>query len=166
MNTVQVALTQGYVAVIDAADAHLVLAHRWHVRPSGRTVYAQRGVQRPDGTWRKQALHQFLTGYAITDHINGDGLDNRRSNLREVTAVENGRNRRRDRDNTSGFKGVCWHKRDRKWQAGIRDGGKSPRHLGYFSTAEEAAHAYDAAAREMHGEYATLNFPAAGERAA
>lgn len=166
MSAVEVLLTQGYVAIVDAADAERVLAHRWRAKVSGRTVYAQRGVQRSDGTWRQQSLHSFLTGYARTDHRNGDGLDNRRSNLREATAGENGRNRRIDRDNTSGFKGVCWHKRDRRWQASIRVGGRSPRHLGYFPTPEEAARAYDAAARELHGEFATLNFPSVGERAA
>ena len=110
-------------------------------------------------------MHAFLTGYERTDHRNGDGLDNRRSNLRDATAGENSRNTRVHLDSASGLKGVSWYKRSRKWRAHIHVGTKQ-QHLGYFATAEEAAHAYDDAARELHGEYATVNFPALGERAA
>jgi hypothetical protein len=66
---------------------------------------------------------------------------------------------------TSGFKGVTWFKRDSKWMAQIGINGKN-RYLGYYETAEQAARAYDIAARELHGEFATLNFPQPGERAA
>ncbi len=164
MSTVEVNLSQGYVAIVDVEDAH-VLAYKWSARRSGRTVYAHRTVRRADGRRTSQTLHQFLTGYAITDHINGDGLDNRRSNLREATVSENGHNRRRDSDGQSGFKGVSWHARSGKWQALIRANGPQ-RFLGYFATAGEAARAYDAAARELHGSFATVNFPQPGERAA
>ncbi len=165
MSTVEVPLSRGYVAIVDEADAGRVLSHKWSVRPSGRNVYAQRAVQRPDGVWTTQALHTFLTGYERTDHRNGNGLDNRRSNLRDATREGNSQNRRQRADNTSGYKGVTWHKRIDKWQAKVKADGVS-RHVGYYETAEEAARAYDIAARFFHGEYASLNFPAPGERAA
>ena len=165
MSTVEIPLSRGYVAFVDAADASRVLAYKWSARSGNRTMYAHRTVRRADGRRTSQSLHQFLTGYAITDHINGNGLDNRRSNLREATPAQNGQNRRRGLDNRSGFKGVSWNARDRKWQAHIRVNGPQ-RSLGYYETAEEAAQAYDAAARDLHGEYAALNFPAPGERAA
>lgn len=165
MSAVEVPLSQGFVAIIDAADADAVLAYKWSARRTSRAVYAHRGARRPDGRRTSQTLHQFLTGYALTDHINGNGLDNRRSNLREATTSQNGHNRRRDQDSASGFKGVSWHARSGKWQVLIRANGPQ-RFLGYFATAEQAAHAYDAAARELHGEFATVNFPLPGERAA
>lgn len=165
MNAVEVPLSQGYVAIVDAADAERVLAHKWSAEPRGKTVYALRQVRRPGGGWMKQRLHTFLTGYAKTDHANGDGLDNRRANLREATATENNRNRRRRSDNTSGFKGVTWRKDRNQWRAHIMVSGHQ-HSLGAYATAEEAARAYDAAAREFFGEYAALNFPSFGERAA
>ena len=166
MSTVEVPLSRGHVAIIDAADAATVLAHKWYARAYGRNFYAVREVRGANGKRTTLRLHKFLTGYSTTDHVNGDGLDNRRSNLRPATTAENIQNSRRRVDNTTGFKGVCWHKAHLKWRAYIAADGQSPRHLGYYGTAEEAARAYDAAARDLHGEYATLNFPAAGERAA
>jgi len=93
------------------------------------------------------------------DHINGNGLDNRRANLRPATGIENRRNRRRSRKNTSGYAGVSWDKVNRKWYAYITADGRM-RALGRFDTAEEAALARDRAALELHGEFARLNFPA------
>lgn len=92
------------------------------------------------------------------DHKNNVKDDNRIGNLRLATMSQNIANARRRSDNTSGFKGVSWKKRDSKWCARIRDGNKY-RHLGLFTDPADAAKAYDAAAIELHGEFARLNFP-------
>jgi hypothetical protein len=146
------------VALIDEEDADAVLNHKWHVRREGRRLYyAATNVHR-DGQRTILRLHTFLTGWPIVDHQNHDGLDNRRSNLRQATKCQNQQNQRLRSDNKSGYKGVFWDKRDRKWHARIRANGRAVS-LRYHLTAEDAARAYDAAARELHGEFAWLNFP-------
>lgn len=89
----------------------------------------------------------------IIDHINGDPADNRIANLRIASKAQNSHNRGRQKNNRSGFKGVCWHKRNKTWQASIVTCGKR-KHLGRFDSAEEASAAYEAAALELHGEFA------------
>lgn len=86
------------------------------------------------------------------DHIDGNGQNNSPSNLRLATNAENLRNRGTYRNNTSGRKGVSWYKPDRKWQAYISFNGRM-RHIGYFNDIDDAAAAYDAAARKYFGEF-------------
>ena len=94
----------------------------------------------------------------MIDHINHNGLDNRRENLRICTNAENNRHRRKPKNNTSGYKGVCWDKSKKKWRARIEKDNKNI-HIGYYNILEEAARAYDAKAKELFGKYAQLNFP-------
>lgn len=104
-------------------------------------------------------MHGFLTGWPRVDHINGDGLDNRRSNLREANAAQNAANAGLRSDSVSGFKGVYPNTAGGlPWKAEIRANGKR-RYLGIFGDPATAARAYDAAAREAFGEFARLNFP-------
>lgn len=155
---VEVPLSQGLVALIDAADAERVLAHKWTARRSVNTFYALRNIYHRGEPRRTVFLHAFLTGYLLTDHRNGNGLDNRRANLREATRTENNRNVGQRSDNTSGFKGVSWNKQRQKWVAYIMID-KRQRFLGHYDNPEDAAHAYDAAAREGFGEFAWVNLP-------
>ena len=83
------------------------------------------------------------------DHVNGAPADNRLTNLRECTHAENQQNRRRHTNNTSGHVGVSWYERDGTWKAEITIGGRS-KHLGYFTTAEEAGAAYREAKKQLH----------------
>jgi hypothetical protein len=98
------------------------------------------------GEWPKEHI----------DHINGDSSDNRFLNLREATRSENMRNTRRPSTNTSGHKGVSLNKTTNKWAAGIKLYRKKL-HIGYFDNIEDAAAAYDNAARVLHGEFARCN---------
>lgn len=159
MPTLRIPLTQGLVTLVDEADhEQVVAAGRWSAHRDCNTFYATRNARRDDGSYAMVALHTFLTGWPLIDHINGDGLDNRRANLRQATHAENMRNRRIGSNNTSGFKGVSLHKASGRWVAQIC-ADNVRHHLGYHDTPTEAAIAYDAAARELHGEFAWLNFP-------
>ena len=90
------------------------------------------------------------------EQVDGTHSQDRLSNLRICSCSENQQNQKLSGDNTSGYKGVCWHKRDCKWQAAIRIQGKQQQ-LGYFPTPEAAAQAYDAAAIRYFGEFSLTN---------
>jgi hypothetical protein len=153
----QIPLTRGYVALVDDEDYERVMAAGpWCARPDKRTVYAQRRLPLPGGRQTTQSLHAFLTGWPQVDHNNGDGLDNRKCNLRPATHEQNAANRRLNRNSTSGYKGVTRVRG--RWLAQIQ-ASKKHRHLGYFDSPEDAARAYDRAARELFGAYARPNFP-------
>jgi hypothetical protein len=100
-------------------------------------------------------IMSFLEGYEI-DHKDGDGLNNQRYNLRVTTHTQNMKNQRLRSNNTSGYKGVTWHKGAGKWYAQIQVDGKRT-YLGLFTILEDAARAYDTAALEHYGEFARLN---------
>jgi hypothetical protein len=148
-------LPSGHVVLIDDADLAAVLAAGpWHVHRPRHVWYVRRRLSYT----RYQLLHQLLTAWPMTDHINGDGLDNRRANLRPATLSQNGANARTPKDNSSGFKGVFWHKARKRWVAAIRLDRRKI-NLGVFDTPEATARAYDAAAIAAWGEYARPNFP-------
>lgn len=90
------------------------------------------------------------------DHRNSDRANNRIANLRPATQTENMRNIGKRQRNTSGFKGVSWHKRSQKWTVRAKAGGKN-RYFGLYDTAEEAAAAYDSVIQSVHGDFARLN---------
>ena len=92
-----------------------------------------------------------------TDHINGDKLDNRRCNLRIATRGQNNANTPKQKGCSSRYRGVCWHSQRNKWKAEIKVN-QTKKHLGVFINEEDAARAYDAAAKQAFGDYATLNF--------
>lgn len=140
---------------IDQADKGLLECYPWYLRKQGNTHYA---YAKAGG--RLVAMHRLILGVAddeAVDHINGDGTDNRRSNLRIATTKQNIRNQRKRRGRSQ-FKGVCPADRAGVWRAQIRVDYKQI-YLGEFSSEEEAARAYDEAARIYFDEFARLNFP-------
>jgi len=154
-------LTRGLVVLVDDEDYEAAIdAGPWWAVGRGYTFYAERHISRT-GTRRTTGLHTFLTGWPYVDHRNGDGLDNRRANLRQATHAQNMGNRRMAKNNKSGFKGVSWNASRRCWCACIGVAGKV-RHLGGFRNAEDAARAYDAAAVAVWGEFARINFSREG----
>lgn len=147
----------GRVVIVDDEDYELISRYRWYAKVTGPNIYAVASSR--DGTRaanRPIRMHKLLTGWDETDHHNGNGLDNRRENLRPATRSQNLMNRSTGKMEKAGFKGVRLEAG--KWRAVIK-GPEGRRHLGYFSTPEMAARAYDSAAVEMHGEFARLNFP-------
>jgi hypothetical protein len=159
----QIPLTKGYSTIVDDADYDWLNSFKWYVGVSGggTTRYAIRSLPAADTQTRRTtgSMHRLiLPGVGTVDHRDGDGLNNQRSNLRAATRSGNSQNRRKARNNTSGFVGVIWNRRDGIWHAQIR-----VRHqfiyLGRFADPVEAAMTRDAAALEMHGEFAHLNFP-------
>lgn len=157
-------LGDGRFALIDAADAPRVLVHRWYRASAG---YAEGKIN-----GRRVLMHRFVleapAGRQI-DHVNGYRLDNRRANLRFSTQGENTQNQCAQARGRSRFKGVVWsgdwHRGQRPWVARIKADGRRLL-VGYFLTEEEAARAYDDAAREHFGSFACVNFPRDGERPA
>lgn len=153
------------VFLVDEADEPLVRPYRWYLTKLG-TVNGYREYRNGQPVWiiLSRLLLGVTDGAVLVDHISGDSLDNRRSNLRQATDSQNNRNARLHRDNQSGYKGVS-PARGGRWRANICHD-RTTRTLGHTATAEEAAHLYDAAARDLHGAFARLNFPREGEQAA
>jgi AP2 domain/HNH endonuclease len=170
----EIPLSKGYVALVSECDYERVAQFKWCAHEQRRkdgsikNVCAQRKVRDVDGRRPSQYMHRFVLDLPsgqnpAVDHINHDGRDNRRENLRIVTNAQNLSNRRKQQNylgkpTSSLFKGVDWHQQRMKWRAQIGIGGKAI-HLGLFPTPEEAAKAYDKKARELFGEYAHCNFP-------
>jgi hypothetical protein len=151
-------LRDGLFAILDDGDEKLVTGYLWTpIRIKG-LIYARASVGRG-----RILMHNLITGWGRCDHINGDGLDNRRINLREATKSQNGANRRKSvPGSASRFKGVSRHADGRQWRAQIGVNGEKV-YLGLHPTEEAAARAYDDKARAVFGEFAALNFPRTGE---
>ena len=150
--TKQIPLTQSKFAIVDDEDFEYLNQWKWYVHKNGNNFYAVRGF--PKRIQMHRVVMNTSDGIEV-DHIDGNGLNNTRSNLRNCTHVQNMQNRKKNSDNTSGYKGVDWH--NEKWRAQITINKKIV-FLGYFSSIEDAAHAYDTAAKEGHGNFAKTNF--------
>lgn len=120
----------GRVALVDDTDYDLVMQYRWtiwEVPAHNWGPYPVANVRTGNSRIAK-LMHQLITGYSLTDHINHDGLDNQRANLRPSTRQQNLANQRAIRGGTSRYKGVTWHARTSQWRARIKvDGSMPPR---------------------------------------
>jgi hypothetical protein len=157
----KIPLTQSKVALVDDEDYERVKNHNWFAthNSNSRIWYAVMG--------HNVKLHQLILGIKNIDHIDGDGLNNTRANLREATSQQNGWNRRKPRQDYRGkesskFKGVSKQTLGSSWCCRIVHSYKTY-YIGSFKTEEEAAVAYDKKAIELFGEYAKLNFPNSNE---
>jgi hypothetical protein len=148
-----ICLTRGKFALVDDDIYEYLNQWKW--------IYSNGYAIRDDKISGKRIrMHREILDADVgveIDHINRDRLDNRKINLRVCSRSENRCNCGIRSDNTSGFKGVYWHKRMGKWRAVVHKNNKEIS-LGYYSSPEDAAYAYDLGAKKYHGKFAVLNF--------
>lgn len=156
----EIGLTGGFVALVDAEDFAWLSEHRWVATGlDGNTRYVVTKAVIA-GTKKFVKMHRLIAGAKlgeIVDRVNGDGLDNRRANLRICTHADNMRNRRKHKNNASGSKGAYYDRERNRWRAILLVDGKQ-KQVGTFDNQIQAARAYDIAALQYFGEFARLNF--------
>lgn len=154
-------LTQGKYALVDDKDFSELSKFKWyaHAQKSvNNTFYAVRTLIKEDRKKTMIYMHRCIANTPqgmATDHIDGNGLNNQISNLRVCTTKQNLCNKGKQINNTSGLKGVSWHKATQRWRATLNHNGKSI-HLGGFDSKEFAREAYVFACRKYQGEFANL----------
>lgn len=159
--TIEIPITHGLITIVDDVDTDLV-SKNWLLMPRKTRQYAYRTTHPVKATSylhrevMERVLGRELLKNEWVDHINHNGLDNRRINLRLTTPSRNMANSRLAKNNTSGKKGVSWNKKAQKWEVSICFNGKKIK-LGNFSSLDQAAAAYDAKALEFWGEHAWTN---------
>lgn len=147
--------------MIDTEDYDRIKNYRWHIQYVKHTnnFYVSSLIKK-NNKWKNYQLHRLLLNLTDPelqiDHKFGKTLDNRKSELRICNHSENVRNQKIHKNNKSGFKGVSLYKLNNKWKAQINYNGKKIA-LGYYKTTNEAALAYNEAAKKYHGEFAMLN---------
>lgn len=151
----EIILSGGEKAIVDDFNYERFSKFKWQAFRTNNCIYARRSI-RENGKTKSFSLHQEVLGKKGIDHIDGNGLNNMVSNLRECSMMENMRNRRKHVFKTSQYKGVFWKKTHNKFQASIRvKGTLIP--LGFFTCEKEAAETYNLAAPLFFGEFANLN---------
>lgn len=156
----KIPLTQGKFVTVDADDFDFLNQWKWYAWKDGeRNCYARKHERLPDGKGIKVYMHRLIMSAPKgkdVDHINHNGLDNRKCNLRVCDRFENNGNSRKRKNTSSVYKGVYWSKHEQKWHASIRVN-KRKVSLRYHSLEIDAALAYNKAAKELFGEFALLN---------
>lgn len=168
----EIEISQGYITIVDDEDYELINRHKWKILRSRKRVYAARevGKTKVRGKWETMLLHRFLTKAKkgeYVDHINGNTLDNRKENLRIASNSQNLGNRGKQKDNTSGYKGVVKFSGKGGYAVGLT---RDFKRYVFFSISttkfeasgmslEDLAKIYDRAAVHFYGEFANINFP-------
>jgi len=150
----RIALTQGKVALVDDGDFPKLNKFKWWIIKAPNTYYACCNENN-----KKRYMHRMILGVTTVqqvDHINHNGLNNQRDNIRLCSRAQNQMNQQRQKNTSSQFKGVSWNKQKKKWEAYIMYR-KQRIALGSFKKEEAAARAYDGKAREIFGEFANPN---------
>lgn len=157
----RIPLTKGKFATVDDKDFNYMSQWHWCAKRVKRAFYAARNTTLCPGVYKTLFMHREILKAIIgmeVDHIDGDGLNNRRENLRAITPKQNRQAGRKKRIGcASKFRGVSWYKRIKKWQAAICVDGKD-HHLGYFNSERGAAQAYDKKSKQLLGRFASPNF--------
>ena len=154
----KIPLTRGQYAIVDDIDYGKLMKYKWQCAKSAGYCYASRAKWNGKYCSSVQMHRQILNApkNKYVDHINGNGLDNRRKNLRIATNSQNLMNSKIFNTNTSGYRGVGWDKKEKKWKARITQNQKH-KFLGYYLTKEDAAKAYNHAAKKLFGSFAKVN---------
>lgn len=156
--SVIIPLNKRHFTRIDLVDADLA-SLKWYPQINKTNIYVMGVTNRSTVFLHRVILSRVLNRPLLSrehvDHKNNNSLDNRRSNLRLATPLQNAQNARIRKDNTSGYKGVFWDKHAQKWRARIRVN-KRYKYLGCFDTPEDAYKAYCQASRIYHGEFSRL----------
>lgn len=153
--TREIILKTGDIVLVDEEDYEFAMSFNLSRMPQPYTTYVRARVKGSGRQSPSRPLHLLLTGWAMTDHKNRNGLDNRRENLREATKSTNGMNKRQgNHGNPFKYKGVA--RNGRNWRACIKKNGVT-HYLGTYKDIHEAAEVYNKAAKEMFGEFALLN---------
>lgn len=155
-------LTRGMVALVDDCDYEELMKYKWNAQKGGNSYYAGRRAGKRTSN-KSNLMHRYIMGDVkgtLCDHIDGNGLNNQKSNLRIANKQENGWNRKKAKNCISKFKGVTWHRKIHKWVASIilwENGIRKRKHIGCYEAEIDAALAYDAKARECFKEFAHPN---------
>lgn len=154
----RIPLTQGKYAIVDDDDYEELKQYKWYAHKKSGKYYAARNIKQND-QFKKVFMHRVIMGVLPNihiDHINGNGLDNRKCNLRICDASQNAANQKPQVNKSSKYKGVRWYSPLKKWRAQIWHNNKSI-HLGYYQDEAKAAQAYNKKAAELFGKFARLN---------
>ena len=140
----------------DEEDWDLIKNYHWNIEKGNRTYYAQGKINRKTLIRMHRLVLKMKNPKILIDHINNNGLDNHKTNLRLCTCAQNTINSIPGKNNTSGYKGVHWNKRRKKWVAKIQKKCKTY-YLGYYNNPKEGARAYNKFVKKHYGEFAYLN---------
>lgn len=155
----EIQLTNGGVALVDDEDFEMINKYKWFAHKEGNTFYAWRHIKKGMRQYGMVKMHRQILNpmdHEQVDHVNGNGLDNRRANIRVCSNSQNMMNQKIRSDNSSGFKGVSYHAQNKRWRATINLNGKQIS-AGCYATPKEAAIAYNRKAIELFGEFARPN---------
>lgn len=155
----EIILSSGIICQVDDEDLERLNSHRWFVIKKKHTCYAV-AFKKVDGKTVSTTMHRLLTAAKdgeLVDHMDRNGLNNKKSNLRICNISENSTNRKKKAGTSSNYRGVSYAKKNKAWFVFISKN-KKKKFIGAFKDEEQAARAYDREAKILHGQFANLNF--------